>query len=324
MSEFTRRQALGLGAGVVGAGLAGAGVDAIPLAAGTTPSTGAVPQATLLPPPQGTRSMWLGPDEFRARGLSQTVEHPTTFTVAATSALSEVFAYMPLEAGSRLRRVEVVSRMESTAAGQNVGVVARNVATNSDATLAVVALLAPAVTGFVTAVLDLDVVFDPNTMYRVVVLPTKLNSPGFSHVSGAKVHYEPVQPRFVPVTPFRVFDSRWAGFGGRFTGGTNRVISVANARSTEGLVVTPNAVPAQAKAITFNVTVTGANGLGLLSVTPGSATTFTTATINWSGTGIVLANASTVALSGDRQIKVFCAGNGASTDAVVDVTGYFV
>ena len=51
--------------------------------------------------------------------------------------------------------------------------------------------------------------------------------------------------------------------------------------------------------------------------------TLSGSTINWSGAGLALANASLCRLDADRQLKVFCAGAGAATHFIVDIVGYY-
>lgn len=125
------------------------------------------------------------------------------------------------------------------------------------------------------------------------------------------------------LNPTRVYDSRFAGSGGRMAVGTVRLVSVANGIDVfTGATVTPDVVPAGATAITFNLTIAATQGSGYLSVTPGSATTFTASTINWDSRTGVLANGTLVQLDTARQVKVFA--NGGSTDFIIDVTGYYL
>ena len=46
-------------------------------------------------------------------------------------------------------------------------------------------------------------------------------------------------------------------------------------------------------------------------------------TINWAGSGVVIANGSMSKLDTSRQLKIFAGGApGAQTDVIVDITGY--
>ena len=129
---------------------------------------------------------------------------------------------------------------------------------------------------------------------------------------------------FNAITPYRAYDSRRpTPTPGLLTPGTNRVVSVAASRDgTTGAVVAANAIPAEATAVTFNLTVTGTVGRGFLAVTEGDATETAASTINWSGPGLVVANGSTVKLDASRQIKVFNGSLG-SAHFIIDITGYY-
>jgi hypothetical protein len=104
------------------------------------------------------------------------------------------------------------------------------------------------------------------------------------------------------------------------------VISLAASRDgLTGAVVEVVAIPAEATAVTFNLTVVDTIGRGFLAVAGGDAAAPSASTINWSATGQVVANGSTVKLNTDRQIKLF---NGRSGSAgfiidIIDITGYY-
>lgn len=129
---------------------------------------------------------------------------------------------------------------------------------------------------------------------------------------------------FNPITPYRAFDSRRAAPApGVLAAGTERVVSVADSRDgTTGAVVLANAIPAEATAVTFNLTVVNTVSRGFLAVAEGDAASTTASTINWSAAGQVVANGSTVKLDTDRQIKVFNSSGG-SADFIIDITGYY-
>ena len=130
---------------------------------------------------------------------------------------------------------------------------------------------------------------------------------------------------FHPIEPVRVYDSRAAlPTPGAMARITNRVISVKDARNAAGTVTGADVVPAGATAVTFNVTCTSTTGANYLSVTPGdTAATPNTSTLNWPG-GIDLANASTVKLDANRQIKIFMGDQPGSAHVIVDITGYYL
>jgi hypothetical protein len=129
---------------------------------------------------------------------------------------------------------------------------------------------------------------------------------------------------FHPITPTRVYDSRWTGEAGKILADQNRVVSVANGRNLNtGAVTVNNLVPAGATAVVGNLTLSNSNaGFGALALTPGDAATFTASTINWEGADVVLANGFTLKLDASRQIKVFCLGTG--TNFIVDIVGYYL
>lgn len=136
----------------------------------------------------------------------------------------------------------------------------------------------------------------------------------------------PVAGTFKPINPVRVFDSRNTGFPapGAFAANSARVILVKDGRNqTTGAVTTLDAVPSGATAVAFNVTATATTGRSFLSVAAGDAASTDVSTLNWSGAGESIANASIVKLDASRQIKIF-AGPGGSFEAIVDISGYFV
>jgi len=128
---------------------------------------------------------------------------------------------------------------------------------------------------------------------------------------------------FHAINPVRAFDSRWPG-GVRINTNETKLVSVADGHDlVTGVVNLPNVVPAGASAIAFNVTVTQTVGSGFLAVAPGTASTVTASSINWSAAGQNLANGLIVAIDSSRQVRVF-AGGGGSTDYLIGVAGYFL
>lgn len=126
------------------------------------------------------------------------------------------------------------------------------------------------------------------------------------------------------IDPVRVYDSRKpAPSPGTLTGGSNRLVSVADGRDLNtGAVVDADVVPVGATGIAFNLTVTQTSGSGYLSISPGSATVANASIINWSATGATLANASVVGVDASRRVRVF-AGTG-TTHFLLDVAGYYL
>lgn len=130
---------------------------------------------------------------------------------------------------------------------------------------------------------------------------------------------------FHAINPVRAYDSRAPlPAVGALSGGEQRVVSVKDGRDlATGAVNAADAVPAEATAIAYNLTVTGTSSAGFLAVTPGDAAAFAASAINWSGNGVTVANAGIVKLDALRRVKVF-AGGGGSTDFIIDITGYFL
>lgn len=136
---------------------------------------------------------------------------------------------------------------------------------------------------------------------------------------------------FVPLTaPVRVYDARWKSVPGVLTGpiagSQSRVVSIKDSRDPgTGSVIGADAVPADASAVAYNVTVTGATATGFLAAAPGDqGSQPAVSTINWSP-GLTAANATSGKVAADRTMKFFAgSGSGGQTLFVVDVVGYFV
>jgi hypothetical protein len=122
--------------------------------------------------------------------------------------------------------------------------------------------------------------------------------------------------RFVPLTPGRRMDTRFAppreGLTGPF---------VANAART--LVIEPyQGVPANATAVTGNLTVVGQTRAGFVSMTTTANNNPTTSTINFP-LGDTRANGVTGPLSGPGSIGLVYKASGGATHLILDLTGYF-
>lgn len=129
---------------------------------------------------------------------------------------------------------------------------------------------------------------------------------------------------FHAIAPIRVYDSRAAiPAPGRLSSGSMRIVSVADARDpVTGAVTGGGAIPAGATAVAYNLTLDATTDSGFLSVNPGNVVVSPASSINWSSSGLIIANAGVVGLDPTRQVKVFCAGGG-STHFVIDITGYY-
>ncbi len=151
--------------------------------------------------------------------------------------------------------------------------------------------------------------------------PTSLSS-GYI---GAIFQYTLPTLSLVPMTPVRVFDSR---FSSRIVQGAPRTINVKNAINVvTGAVTISNAIPKGARAISFTITATGTGAAGYVLILPGTSTALTASTINWTGPGATLATGGIVSLgtgAAERQVTLVVGGAGsASTDVILDITGYF-
>ena len=144
-------------------------------------------------------------------------------------------------------------------------------------------------------------------------------------VNAVRVGYIPVgTATFVPITPYRAYDSRLADVPapGILARLTSRQVNVLNAIGPTGAVVTPNVIPASARAITYNLTATGTTGDNYLAIAPGTAASTTVSSINFAANQSI-ANAATVSLD-SGTVKVFCGDNVGSSHFIVDVTGYYI
>jgi PKD repeat protein len=120
---------------------------------------------------------------------------------------------------------------------------------------------------------------------------------------------------FTLPAPVRVLDSRPGGTGlsGVFSSGVHRTLSIAGA----------NGIPADAVAITGNLTVSGQTKAGFLSVTPDPNDDPTTSNLNFP-LGDTRANGVTVPLNVDGDLSItYGAGSPGTTHVILDVTGYF-
>jgi hypothetical protein len=123
---------------------------------------------------------------------------------------------------------------------------------------------------------------------------------------------------YTPITPTRIVDSRdgsgASGLIGKFISSAARTFQVA------GL----SPIPANALAVTGNVTVTRQNAAGYVAVTPTAQNNPPSSTLNFP-LGDTRANNMTVPLSGTGTLSMtYKATAGKSTDLVFDVTGYFL
>ncbi len=127
---------------------------------------------------------------------------------------------------------------------------------------------------------------------------------------------QPAGTTFVPITPVRVLDSRSGkGVSGKFTTGQARTWQVAGIGT----------IPANAVAVTGNVTVTQQNASGFVAVTPTATNNPPSSSINFP-VGDNRANNLTVPLSSTGTLSALykAATAGKTTHIIFDVTGYFL
>jgi hypothetical protein len=118
---------------------------------------------------------------------------------------------------------------------------------------------------------------------------------------------------YVPLSPTRLLDSReGTGLSGPFMTNTPRTFQVSGR----------GGVPANAVAVTGNLTVTGQSGPGWVFLGPDPVTTTTSSTVNFPY-GDSRGNAVTVALSSTGTLSATLA-SASQAHLVFDVTGYFV
>ncbi len=122
---------------------------------------------------------------------------------------------------------------------------------------------------------------------------------------------------YVPLTPARILDSRdgTGGLSGPFSSHVARTFTV----------IGHGGVPANAIAVTGNLTVTAQTSVGFLFIGPVAANNPTSSTLNFPK-GDDRANAVTVALSGTGTLSITYAAPalGPTAHVIFDVTGYFV
>ncbi len=115
---------------------------------------------------------------------------------------------------------------------------------------------------------------------------------------------------YFPVTPARLADSRAGNGLSRLTSGAAQNLQVAGR----------GGVPADATAVTVNVTATNSPSGGNITLSPSGG--LETSTLNFPARD-TRANNETISLSGGKLNVLYRGQAGAKTDVIVDVTGYF-
>jgi hypothetical protein len=230
-----------------------------------------------------------------------------------------VVAALPIPAGATLWRLDVYGYQATAAGGQSWSLNYANLPANGLQSLAgsiTTNNAAGEVTGSLIWTNGLAIA--AGNEYFVAMSGTTANNA----FMGASFQYTLPTVSLVPITPVRVFDSR---FSSKLTAGHPRTINVKNAIDVNtGTVTVTDAIPQGARAISFTITITGTVGAGgYVAVLPGTATTVTASTVNWSAKNQTLAAGGVVSLgigTAERQITLVSSG---TTDVIVDVTGYY-
>lgn len=117
-----------------------------------------------------------------------------------------------------------------------------------------------------------------------------------------------------PIPPTRVYDSRISQGGpGQIVGNENRILSAGfNNPFLSGIAAT---------AITINVTLAETVGFGLISMYAFGDPQPNSSLMNWTSSGAVLANGTTLKVGGTNQFVVHC--EGIATQFIIDVMGYW-
>ena len=124
----------------------------------------------------------------------------------------------------------------------------------------------------------------------------------------------PLGAQWYAIAPTRVLDTRSGkGLAGAFIHAQPRTLPLAG----------QGPVPADAVAVTANVTVTGATSAGYVAIGPTMSATPSTSTINLAR-GQTLANGLTLRIGPDGTVgAVFRGAGGARAHVILDVTGYY-
>lgn len=128
------------------------------------------------------------------------------------------------------------------------------------------------------------------------------------------------------ITPQRAYDSRQPNYAvrGVLAPNSNRVISIADGHAANGTTTVADAVPEGATAVQINVTAAEMTSRNFLSVTAGDTSSTETSLVNWEDGATQIANAVTVPVDADRQVRVFNGDQTGSTHVIIDVFGYYL
>jgi hypothetical protein len=127
---------------------------------------------------------------------------------------------------------------------------------------------------------------------------------------------------FVPINPYRTFDSRDYADGYMLGGDTTWFDVLTDSHGTPQ-------IPSNAVAVTYNLAIVDTSGSGFLAIYPADINWPGNASINWTGPGTTLSNGGTVAIgyyTAPGQVEIYCGPAlwTTGTDFVVDITGYYI
>ena len=128
---------------------------------------------------------------------------------------------------------------------------------------------------------------------------------------------------YVPVTPYRCYDSRFT-LAGRINPNTSRVIdTTVSINTSTGAPAGTEMIPSTARAVTFNLQAVGATGANNFAITNGSEVVAAASHIVFNTSTPTVANAGTVDIA-DGEVKVFGGGGPGAAHCIIDITGYYV
>ena len=228
---------------------------------------------------------------------------------------SYIVCPLHIPAGTRVRELTVSG---TTLAARSAYLESYNLDNSGGTTHATVSLPAGSTPGAPVTV-ACDFTIDAAKSYDIAMYTQDINTKMFAFRIG-------MQPAaaFVPITPYRAYDSRKPAVPnpGIMAPNTSRVVSIVNAINDAGTIITPNVIPSTARAVTYNITATLTTGDNFLAVAPGLAASTTVSAVNFAANQ-TLANAATVSLD-NGTVKVFCGGNVGSSHFIIDITGYYI
>ncbi len=328
-TSITRRRLFGIGA-ATGAAVATGSTATAFAAPGPDDSVGAgfsqndaarpetVTPAAILP---GASVLAVGYSSFQAISFTAgaSIVYSSPAAVALAGQPGHLHAPIPLPAGTRILRVDVVG-WRVTTGFQTWNLYKTNLQANAGLTS--------------IGSVNTNTVSSGEVQAGIAFTPPLLIAPGeslhielvgatvenFNRAVGALVQYMPAATSLTPITPKRVYDSRF-GTAGKIVKGTPRLVSVATEYNTANGVV-----PAGARAIAYNLTATDTeSGYGYLAIVPGGDPNSGVSSINWDKAQATIANGLIVGLNANREVSVYCDGTGTTkTHFVIDIVGYFL